>query len=448
MHKFRHLKSPSKPLGTIRPLKATFSTTESNPDTLSTFRQAGLASIARGEVAAVLLGGGQGSRLGFDKAKALYDVGLPSGKTLLQLQAEQISKLRVLAAAANDLPLESVRLPWCIMTNDDSFEDIKRYIEERHFFGIPPEDFLLFRQGLFPAVDANTGAILMKAPGRMSMSPNGNGGVYESLSRSGVLRALKNRNVQALHIYNVDNLLSKVADPTAFGALFSSPSLQVLIKSISRLHEKEAVGTLASIDGKPGVIEYSEISHELASSRDENGELVMRNANLGSQFFRIDFIDRVLTRLHELPLHAARKSVTHCIASKTGGLETVRPQKGEFNAMKFELYILDALRFLEEKELAVLDVRREDEFAPVKNMDGEGARDTPTSARALYTAYHARLLRAAGAELEPVSQLQLEELGEGAPSLCVEISPRLTYSGEGLEFVQGMKLSRPVNLDL
>ncbi len=455
--RFDELKS-KKPVEDIAPLDKSMRITldETSEDQLASWRSDGLLSISQNEITVILVAGGQGSRLGSNLPKALYNIGLPSRKTLLQIQAERIIKLRNLAAIASKKPIDDIHITWCIMTNEDSFAPLREYIERKHFFGLPPQDILLFMQDVLPAFDIATGKILLKNEHEIFTSPNGNGGVYDALNRSGVLNALKQRKCKYVHIYGVDNVLTKVADPTTFGILIQKPKIQLLMKCVERAHEKEAVGTMALRNGHPGIIEYSEIGEEDASKRDKDGHLLFRDGNINSTFLTFEFLKSVCNRTKELPWHRALKTVSYCNITKkeiknenNEIIDTVYNTRyimpKEPNAYKMELFLFDILKLAQKSEVLCLLVNRKHEFAPVKNRDGINAKDTPSSARAIVSAYHKELLLKAGVHIIEDN----DDDGENRTNEnYVEISPLVSYDGEGLELGHDIHLDRPIHIDV
>ncbi len=335
--------------------------------------------LRRGEVAVLVVAGGQGSRLGFDKPKGLFPVGPVSGASLFRLHAEKVAALsRKYGVAA----------PMLVMTSAATTADTRAFFEEQHYFGLPRGQVTFFEQGTMPALDAATGKLLLTAPGELNHSPNGHGGTLTALADTGLLADLKGRGVRHIYYFQVDNPLVDLAAPGFVGrhvAANSDASTKVVFKS----RPDEKVGVLALIGGVCGIVEYSDLPAELADARDADGELLHRAGNTAIHLFSVAFLERVTQGAERLAFHLARKKVPYYDPA-TG--ETVQPTVE--NALKFELFVFDALP-LAERWLTVR-VNREDEFAPLKNATGA---DSPVAVRAAISDFHARRLRAAGVEV-------------------------------------------------
>lgn len=357
------------------------------------YHRLGMESIARGEVAAFLFAGGQGTRLGSSAPKGCYDIGLPSGKSLFQLQAERLLNLKSRTGFS---------IPWYIMTSPDNHEATVNFFKDHDYFNYDVEDVLFFQQEVLPAVDYD-GKLLMKSPYELALSPNGNGRCFLSLHKAGLLEDMKRRGIQWLFVYGVDNALVKVADPAFVGFTIQSGH-PVSSKAIPKKKPTERVGIICMKNGKPGIVEYSEMPQHLTEQYRENGDLVFNASNVLNHVMHIDFIDRIV---HEdIPYHAARKKVSFVNAAG----DLIEPDAP--NAFKFEQFMFDYFDRLE--GMALLMVRREDDFAPVKNREGD---DSPAVAREMLMAQYLRWLADAG--------LPVEE--------DVEISPLVSYGGEGLD---------------
>ena len=220
-------------------------------------RQVGLEVIAKGQVAALLLAGGQGTRLGTSAPKGCYDIGLLSGKSLFQYHAERLRKVKQLAAALTAKTEAEVRLPLLIMTSDATDAATRDFFETHKHFGLPPDEVLFFQQGMLPCLTPE-GKLLLDSPGQLAMAPNGNGGVYVSL-RDSALDSLTEWGTTSVFQFGVDNILCHVADPTFIGYCLSKGA-DCASKTVAKSHAHEPVGALAQVDGAPAVVEYSEIS--------------------------------------------------------------------------------------------------------------------------------------------------------------------------------------------
>jgi UDP-N-acetylglucosamine/UDP-N-acetylgalactosamine diphosphorylase len=368
------------------------------------WRAAGLRALSDGRLAALLLAGGQGTRLGSSAPKGCYDVGLPSSKSLFQLQAERLLRLEVLAAAATGAPRRPVR--WYIMTSPATDAPTRAFFEEKAYFGLKRAQVFFFAQGQLPALDAS-GAAIAAAPGRLALSPDGNGGVYRALARSGALADMAAAGVAALDAVSVDNALARVCDPV-FAGFCEAQDAQAAAKVVRKARPEEAVGVFARRGGRLEVVEYSELDPaEAAASDPATGELRFGWSNVCMHYFSRAWLEEVAARLDAggLPYHVARKAIPSKDGTKVPGV-------------KLELFIFDA--FVWAERFALLEAARAEEFAPVKNAPG-AATDSPDTARAAVLALGAAWVAAAG--------------GAVTAPCGVEVSPLASYAGEGLEGV-------------
>lgn len=394
----------------------------------------GLRAVAEGKVAAVVLSGGQGTRLGFDGPKGMYDIGLPSGKTLFQLQAERIRRVCELAAAAaaaacgdSEASGGDVRIPWYIMTSPLNDAATRSFFSKNDFFGLSESDVFFFSQGMLPCM-TREGKIMLESAGRVAMAPDGNGGIYPALQRTGALEDMRVRGVEHLHVSSIDNALVRVADPHFIGYCIEKGA-DCGNKSVMKTQPGEKVGVVVKRGGKACVVEYSEMTREACERRDpSSGKLVFGAGNICNHYFSFSFLkDTVLPGMLKM-YHVAHKKIP--VAEGPRG-ETRKP--AENNGMKLESFIFDV--FPLSQNMVLFEASRDDEFAPVKNAPGT-ATDSPDTAREMISEQAKRWARAAGAKLE-------ERGGEG---LC-EISPLVSYGGEGLEKRVGEVLGVPFRLE-
>lgn len=384
-------------------------------------RQTGLEAIRKGEVAALVLAGGQGTRLGFDGPKGMYDIGLPGGRTLFCMIAERIQKLCQLASAD-----AASSIPFYIMTSPLNHDDTVTYFEDNSYFGLPPDSVQLFQQGMLPCLD-NNGKIIMESAGKVAMAPDGNGGIYPSLLKSGMLEDMKLKGVKYLHVFSIDNALVKPADPIFVGYCIDQGA-DCGNKVVWKAHAHEMVGVVAEKDGKPCVVEYSDITTEMAERTDESERLVFGAGNICNHFYTLDFINNVIVPNLGNMYHVARKKIPYYNVETK---ETVTPTAN--NGMKLESFIFDV--FPLSQQMAILDVPRSDEFAPVKNAPGS-ASDSPDTAREMISALSKKWVEDAGGNLV------------GNVDAVCEVPPLVSYAGEGLEErVEGKDIDCPFVLE-
>mmetsp|Transcript_48411 Transcript_48411/g.73133 ORF Transcript_48411/g.73133 Transcript_48411/m.73133 type:complete len:508 (+) Transcript_48411:124-1647(+) len=426
----------------IRPFSKPVGRT-SDKNLVSSSRTIGLQSIARGEVAALVLSGGQGTRLGFDGPKGMYNIQMKSGRTLFQLVAERIQRLCHLAAAAaagaageeNDKDVvvvaadddDGIVIPWYIMTSPLNHDETVSYFESESYFGLPKSSVNFFEQGMLPCLTSE-GKIIMETQSKVAMAPDGNGGIYPSLYKSGMLSDMKDRGVKYIHVFSIDNALVKPADPVFMGYCLSQNAdcgNKVLWKAGA--HEK--VGVVAERNGKPCIVEYSDMDASMAEKVDENGRLVFGAGNICNHFYTLDFIEKVVVPNMSNMYHVAKKKIPYFdeVSKKT-----VKPT--ENNGIKLESFIFDV--FPLSVNMAMLDVSREEEFAPVKNAPGSSS-DSPDTARSMISSLSKQWVKEAGGVL-------IDDID--GDDMC-EVSPLVSYDGEGLkELVENKTIQCPFSL--
>lgn len=390
-------------------------------DDISSWSTIGLAAVGRGEVAACVLAGGQGTRLGFDGPKGCYNLGMPSGKVLFQYMAERIQKLSALAKAAGGT---NARIPFVVMTSPLNHETTTSFFSENAYFGLPAEDVWIFEQGTLPCLTPE-GKIIMESGGVMATAPDGNGGFYPALQKSGILNRLQDAGVKGIHVFSVDNSLCRPADPAFIGFCLAKDA-EVGNKCVWKAEPAEKVGVNAKKNGKLTVVEYSELDDEKKSRRDDSGRLIFGAGNICNHYFSVQFLaDTVIPNMSRL-FHLANKKIP--FAGEDGA--TVKPDKN--NGIKLEAFIFDV--FSMANRVAILEGAREEEFAPLKNAPGEAV-DSPDTARVLVSNLSKRWVQEAGGKVE------------GEADALLEISPLLSYDGEGLkERVDGQIIAVPMYL--
>lgn len=389
----------------------------------------GMDAIRKGQVAALVLAGGQGTRLGFSGPKGMYDIGMPSHKSLFQLIVERIRRLRELAH--NESGSHQVSLPFYVMTSPLNHKETVQFFQEHQFFGANESDVIFFQQGMLPCLEEN-GKVILEGPGRVALAPDGNGGIYPSLQSSGCLDDMIARGIQYLHVFSIDNALVKPADPVFIGYCIQQKA-DCGNKVVWKAHAHEKVGVVATRDSKPCIVEYSEITREMAEeTTNGDGRLVYGAGNICNHFYTIDFItDKILPQMSNL-YHIARKKIPYYDVDKKA---TVTPT--EENGIKLETFIFDVFPMSE--NMVVLDVDRRQEFSPVKNKAGSSS-DSPDTARAMLSALAQEWMEQAGAIL----LLGTNENGDDG-NIC-EISPLTSYSGEGLESYKGKEVKCPFSI--
>lgn len=260
---------------------------KSSKEELKRYEEKGLKAIADGKVAVILLAGGQATRLGVNYPKGMYSVKLPSQKSLFQLQAERLKRVQELADSKS-----KSSVPFYVMTSENTKDVIKSYFEKNDFFKLDKEKVQFFEQGTVPCLSKD-GKVLLDSKSKVSKSPDGNGGLYKALVKSGVLDDLKKRGVKYVHVYCVDNVLVRVADPVFIGYCIEKDA-DCAAKVVKKVDSEERLGVICkSEDGKYKVVEYSEISEENRKQKDEKKDLVYNAGNICNHFFTYEFLEEV-----------------------------------------------------------------------------------------------------------------------------------------------------------
>ncbi len=382
----------------------------------------GNAALAAGEVGVILVAGGSGTRLGFDGPKGTYPIGPVSGASLFQIHAEKIAAIGRRHGKV---------VPLYVMTSPENHETTRQFFATNKNFGL--EHVRFFVQGQMPAVDRATGKVLLAEKGRLALSPDGHGGTLAALAAPGpggepsCLQEMQQRGVRTLFYFQVDNPLVKIADP-AFLGLHRQADAEMSFKVIEKMTPDEKVGLVVRVDGRPQVIEYSDLPSHLAERREPDGSLQLWAGSIAVHILERGFIERLLHELR-LPFHRAIKKVPYI--DESGSL--VKP--GEPNAVKFERFIFDALPFSERWTLVETD--RAIEFEPLKNATGS---DSPESVRKRMSELYASWLERAGATVN--------RLPDGSVPFGIEISPLFALDAEELKFKldPGLVVDKPLYL--
>lgn len=351
--------------------------------------------LSRGRLAVVVVAGGQGSRLGIAGPKGIVPVSPVKGKSLFQIHAEKILALQRRYGAP---------IPFFIMTSRDNDAETRSFFEGHAFFGLHRDDVFFFKQGMLPSLSPE-GRFLLDRRGGLFMNPDGHGGTLKALKESGSLAAMRARGIEEIFYFQVDNPLVSVADPLFVG-LHRQAGAQMSSKVCRKRDFSEKVGVIALQGGRTTVIEYSDMPDDMRYAVDGQGKMVYWAGSIAIHMLSLDFAERLTSGGLNLPFHRAVKKIPSLD-------EQGRPV--EIEGVKFETFIFDAL--LSAEVSVTLEVRREEEFAPVKNMTGEDSLD---SSRAMQSALHRAWLEAAGITV-----------AEGA---AVEISPLKALDREDVAF--------------
>ncbi len=323
------------------------------------FRETGIQAIRDRKVGAILLAGGQGTRLGFDKAKGMFNIGVGKELYIFEQLVENLKQVTDAAGAW---------VPLYVMTSEKNDEQTRAFFTEHDFFGYNRDYVKFFVQEMVPAVDFS-GNVLMEAEDSLAMSPNGNGGWFKSLLRAGLKQDLAEKGIEWLNVFAVDNVLQRIADPVFVGATIQSGCVSGA-KVVRKADPYERVGALCLEDGRPSIVEYYDLTPEMAEATDEKGTLLYGFGVILNYLFRVDTLMEIAES--KLPLHIVEKKVPYL--DENGVF--IKPS--EPNAYKFETLILDMIYMMD--NCLSFEVDREREFAPVKNAAGV---DSVESAREL-----------------------------------------------------------------
>ena len=319
------------------------------------FRATGVNAIKNTKVGAVLLAGGQGTRLGLDKPKGMLNVGV--NKTLYLFEQLINNIMDVVNETGTYIPLY-------IMTSDKNNEDTVNFFEEQNYFGYNKDYIKFFVQEMAPSCDYN-GKLYMDATDTLSLSPNGNGGWFSSLIKAGLIKDINERGVEWLNVFSVDNVLQRIADPVFVGATINAGCV-CGSKVVRKAAPEERVGVLCLEDGKPSIVEYYEMTDEIINSRNENGELLYNFGVTLNYLFKVDKLIDIMNK--NMPLHIVEKKIPYI--NENG--ELVKPESP--NGYKFETLVLDMIHLMD--NCLSFEIDRKKEFAPIKNRTGVDSLDS------------------------------------------------------------------------
>jgi UDP-N-acetylglucosamine/UDP-N-acetylgalactosamine diphosphorylase len=309
----------------------------------------GIKAIQTGKIAAVLLAGGQGTRLGCEGPKGMVNIGLTKEVFIFELI---FNNLLDTAKAANTW------IPLFIMTSIKNNEQTISFLKEHDFYGYPKEFVTFYIQDMTPSIDYG-GKLLMEAPDQLSLSPNGNGGWFSSMINANLLSDLHYRKIEWINVFAVDNVLQKIADPYFIGATIATNHLSGA-KVVRKANPNERVGVLCLEDGKPSIVEYYEMTDEMVYERKDNGELSYAFGVILNYLFSLDKLEDTIK--YDLPIHVVERKIPYL------SVDGKYIEPNEPNGYKFEELVLDMVHLFD--NCLPFEVIRENEFAPIKNATG------------------------------------------------------------------------------
>lgn len=367
--------------------------------TLADAKERGEQALRNGEVGAVMVAGGQGTRLGFGHPKGMFPIGPLSDRSLFQIFADRLR-------ATNRR--YDTRIPLYLMTSDATHVETEAYFQSHDYLGLDSRDVKIFKQGTMPAVDAETGQCLLATKSSLALSPDGHGGTLAALERSGCFRDAEVRGLKQLAYIQVDNPLAQLCDPILLGHHLLAAS-EMTTQVVKKRYALERVGNVVRLGDRTQIVEYSDLPDHIATQTDHQGELRFWAGNIAVHVFDIPFLQRSLSRADSLPFHRAVKKVGY-VDDLGVKIEPETP-----NAIKFERFIFDLLPSA--KNALVVESDPKDSFAPVKNASG-AATDTAELAREAVSELHRGWLRGLGitviddakVEINPMFALDSAEL--------------------------------------
>ena len=317
---------------------------------------AGEKELRAGRVAALLVAGGQGSRLGYDGPKGCFSIGPITGAPLFYFHARKILARTIRYGAT---------IPWYIMTSEANNDATVKCFEENDYFGLNPDDVFFFTQGMWPGMTKD-GKIILDRPGHIFMSPDGHGGLLAALKKSGALADMKRRGIRSVSFFQVDNPLVEVADPAFIGYHVLERS-EYTLKLCAKRDPFEKVGVPMQFCTTFRMVEYTEMTKEQCL-RKKGDRLYFLYGSPAIHVFDRSFLEREAAKA--MPLHLAFKKIPYVENGKV-----VKPT--EPNGYKFEKFIFDILP--NARRAAFLAFDQKDEFSPVKNAEGG---DSPATCKA------------------------------------------------------------------
>lgn len=358
-------------------------------------KELGEGALRAGKVGVILVAGGQGTRLGFDAPKGTFEIGPLSHRTLFEMHVDRLMAV---------MKRYSIAIPFYVMTSPATDAATRAFFAEHHRFGLPEELLHIFCQGTMPAVEEQTGRVLMSGQAEIALSPDGHGGMLQALDRKGCLEHARRSGIEYFFYAQVDNPLVPLCDPTLMGHHIRVGS-QMTTQVVRKRFAKEKVGNVVQVRGRVAIIEYSDLPDSVAEKTNADGSLLLWAGNIAVHVMDRSFLEQAL-REAKLPFHRARKSVPFVNAEG----EVVKPSQP--NAIKYEKFIFDLLPLANNALVVEADAR--EVFAPVKNAAGSPT-DAPEHAQKAIIDLHSRWLQHAGVAI--------------ADGVLVEINPRWALDG-------------------
>lgn len=386
------------------------------------YRAVGEDLIRAGRIAAFTVAGGQGTRLGWRGPKGTYPGTVVTGKPLFRCIAEQI-----IAAQKK----YSVEIPWYIMTSPMNDAETRAFFQDNNCFGLLRSNVFMFPQGVMPSMALETGKLLLMSKHEVAVNPDGHGGSIRALRESGAIEDMRARGIEHISYFQIDNPLVKAIDPLFVGlhATAEDSSAEMSSKMVAKAGPDEKVGVFCSAGGKTQVIEYTDLPDELAQQLDEKGELCFNAGSIAIHMIGLTFVEKLTADEDRfgLPYHRAVKKVPY-FDPDTG--ERIEPEKP--NAVKLEAFVFDAIPLAESS--IVMETLRQEEFAPIKNIDGV---DSPATSHQIQSDRNGAWLEAHGVEIprddegRVMARIEISPLSASEPADLVALDlPKKIHAGE------------------
>lgn len=366
-------------------------------------KKLGKELISAGKIAAFVVAGGQGTRLGFDGPKGNFPITAVKNKTLFQIFAESIK------ATSEKYNSDC---PWYIMTSKLNYDQTRESFNSNNYYGLDKKNVFIFQQGTLPGFSFD-GKILLDDRANIASSPDGHGGSLKALFKSGAIKDMKKRSVEFISYFQVDNPLVNIFDPLFIG-LHVLDEAQMSSKAVLKTNPEEKVGAFCLINEKVNVIEYSDLSDEQTKMQNPDGSLVFGLGSIAIHIINVTFVEKINSEGFSLPLHRAVKNIPH-IDQNGNPVESI-----ESNGIKLESFVFDALPLASNS--IILQTHRNQEFAPVKNAAGT---DSPESTKKMMVALAADWLESAGC---PVPRKP-----DGSADAVIEISPSFALEKDDIK---------------
>ncbi|MDR2345562.1 MAG: UTP--glucose-1-phosphate uridylyltransferase [Planctomycetaceae bacterium] len=358
---------------------------------------AGENMLRCGKVGAILVAGGQGTRLGFNHPKGMYPIGPVSGASLFQIHFE-----KMLAVSKR----YGYQIPYGIMTSPATHNETVEFLKQNNYFNLREDDIFIFCQGTMPAVAIDSGKVLLESKGGIALSPDGHGGMLKAVTRKNdkgisILDNFKQRGIEYLFYNQIDNPLVQICSPEFLGYHFLSDS-EFTCQVIRKRFPTDRVGNIVEVNDRLYVIEYIDLPEAVACQTNSDGSLKIWAGSIAVHIFNVEFLERMSKIVNSLSFHIARKRVSF-IDISTG--KQIKSDKE--NAIKFERFIFDLLPFAE--NAVVVEVDPFNHYSPLKNVSGSLS-DSPETVKNNITALHTDWLRKAGAIVEPKIPIEISPL--------------------------------------